>query len=167
MRSYKDFIKRVGQYKAAEWVYTDCGYIAWQLSTGENVELLFIEVLEPGKGYATELVREMCKRIKPFNSVFVVRLASNKRAGYFYRKMGFREHPIWGLYSCKAVLGTVSYKKLCHYLSQHPSSGKRELKTPTSMETFTTRSIFQGWNFGKRLKVLTWRCSKLIRTLGF
>lgn len=117
MRSREEFEKRVKQYIGASWIYTPFGYIAWQLSTGENVELLFIEVKEPGKGHATQLVRMMCEHIEPFNSVFVVRLASNKRAGAFYRKLGFKEHKITGLYRTKAVLGTISYKKLCRNLS--------------------------------------------------
>lgn len=167
MRSRKEFIKRVEKYKSAEWIYTDKGCIAWQLSTGENVELLFIEVKKPGQGHATELVREMCKRIKPFNSVFVVRLASNKKAGGFYRKLGFKEHPIWGLYTCKAVLGTISYKKLCHYLSLHQSSGSKELKTQKNTGIFTTPSIFLAWNFGKRLKVSILKSLKSIKMPRF
>ena len=118
MRSREDFEKRVKQYSGAEWLYVeDYGFIAWQLSTGENVELLFIEVNEPGKGHASELVRSMCLSIKPFNSVFVFRLASNEQAGHFYRKLGFEETLIKGLYKEDAVLGVVSYKTLCQNLS--------------------------------------------------
>ena len=95
----------------------DFGYIVWQESTGNNVELLFIEVQEPGRGYATELVRQMCKHIKPFNSVFVFRLASNERAGHFYRKLGFKEQLVQELYKEDAVLGVISYEELCQNLS--------------------------------------------------
>lgn len=116
MRSYKEFIERLNQYKGASFIYDETGFIAWQLSTGENVELLFIEVKEPGKGHATELVRKMCKEINPFNSVFVFRLRSNETAGHFYRKLGFEERVVPNLYLEDAVLGVISYKQLCQNL---------------------------------------------------
>lgn len=118
MRSREEFEERLKAYSGAESIYIDdYGYIAWQMSTGENVELLFIEVSKPGNGHATLLVREMCKRIKPFNSVFVFRLASNDAAGHFYRRLGFREYAVDDLYKVPAILGVVSYEKLCRNLS--------------------------------------------------
>ena len=116
MRSKDEFLRRLKGYDGAEYLYTDNGLIAWQCSTGENAELLFIEVKEQGKGHGTELVKEMCKRIKPFNSVFVFRLASNENAGRFYRGLGFEETLIKGLYKEDAVLGVANYKKLCENL---------------------------------------------------
>lgn len=118
MRSHHELKERLKQYDGVHLCYReDYGYIAWQMSTGENVELVFIEVKEPGKGHATELVKEMCRQIKPFNSVFVFRLESNERAGHFYRKLGFKETVIHGLYKVPAVLGVVSYEELCRNLS--------------------------------------------------
>ena len=116
MRTEKELIDRLNFYSGAEYYYSDIGYIAWQITTGENVELLFIESKESGKGYGTQLVREMCKRIKPYNSVFVFRLASNENAGTFYRYLGFNETLIKGLYKVDAVLGVANYKKLCENL---------------------------------------------------
>ena len=118
MKTLEELQPRFSLYKGLEYIYHDYGYIAWQMSTGENVELVFIEVKEPGKGYGTRLVKEMVDRIKPFNSVFVFRLASNKPAGRFYRKLGFSDSLVKGLYTTDAVLGVVNYKKLCDYLSQ-------------------------------------------------
>ncbi len=118
MRSNEALTQRIKRYDGASYLYIeDFGYVAWQYSTGENVEILFIEVKEPGRGHATGLVREMIKHIKPFNSVFVFRLASNETAGYFYRKLGFEETLIKGLYKEDAVLGVVNYKELCQNLS--------------------------------------------------
>lgn len=114
MRSYTEVAEKLRPYLGPVLHYKeDFGYIAWQESTGNNVEILFIEVKEPGKGHATELLREMCKHIKPYNSVFVFRLASNERAGHFYRKMGFKETLIPGLYKEDAVLGVVNFEELC------------------------------------------------------
>lgn len=117
MRSYQEFKNRLKEYEGVKYIYEDYGYIAWQVSTGENVELMFIEVAEPRKGYGTKLLKEMLRQINPYNSVFVFRLASNDTAGKFYRKMGFTETPIRGLYTEDAVLGVASYKQLCQNLS--------------------------------------------------
>ena len=117
MRTIKEVENRLRQYDGVHFLYNEKGYIAWQVSTGENVELLFIEVSERRKGYATDLVREMCKRIKPYTSVFVFRLASNESAGHFYRHLGFVETPVSGLYKVDAVLGVINYEQLCRNLS--------------------------------------------------
>lgn len=99
------------------YIYHDWGYVAWKCSTGDNVEIAFIEVKEKGKGHATQLLREMVSEIQPFHSVFVFRLASNESAGHFYRKIGFQETPIVGLYQGgDAVLGVVTFKQLCQNL---------------------------------------------------
>lgn len=117
MRSHHEITEKLKPYVGYELRYKPgIGYIAWQESTGNNVELLFIEVLQPGNGHATELVKEMCREIKPFNSVFVFRLASNERAGHFYRKVGFKEQLVSGLYKEDAVLGVANYEELCQNL---------------------------------------------------
>lgn len=118
MRSHTEVVEKLKPYVGPVLHYKEgIGYIAWQESTGNNVELLFIEVAEPGKGHATELVREMCRNIKPFNSVFVFRLEANETAGHFYRKLGFKETRVEGLYKVPAVLGVVNYEELCRNLS--------------------------------------------------
>lgn len=116
MRTEEELKQRMKEYKGAEYLYTDYGYIAWQMSTGENVEIIFIEASEKRKGYATQLLREFVKRVKPYNSIFVFRLASNEEAGNFYRKLGFEEILIKGLYKVDAVLGVVNYEMLCQNL---------------------------------------------------
>lgn len=118
MRTEKELKSRLCQYDGVKYLYNDTGYIAWQVSTGENVEIMFIEVVETRKGHATALMKELVKRIKPFNSVFVFRLASNEDAGYFYRSLGFEETLIKGLYKgVDAVLGVVNYNTVCQNLS--------------------------------------------------
>lgn len=118
MRSLQDFIKRLNLYEGAvDYIHIpDYGCIAWQTSTGENVELLFIEVANPGHGHGTDLLKQMCQVIAPYNSVFVFRLASNESAGHFYRSLGFKEQLVQGLYKQDAVLGVVSYEELCEKL---------------------------------------------------
>lgn len=116
MRTREQFIERAKQYEGIKYIYSDIGFIAWQMSTGENVEIMFIEVAEKKIGYGTELVRQMLKRINPYNSVFVFRLATNIEAGEFYKKLGFNEQIIRGLYKEDAVLHVASYKNLCQKL---------------------------------------------------
>lgn len=117
MRTKKEFIERLIPYKGCEYIYKeDIGYIAWQVSTGENVELMFIETKEKQLGFGKQLIAEMVSRIKPFNSVFVFRLASNEDAGKFYRALGFQETLISGLYKVDAVIGVVNYNTLCQNL---------------------------------------------------
>lgn len=100
-------------YKGAELLYTPDGYIAWQCSTGENYEILFIEVREKRQGIGRKLILEMAKKIKPFHSVFVFRRAVNEEAGEFYRSIGFTETTIPGLYKDEdAVLGVIPYASL-------------------------------------------------------
>ena len=112
-------VARMGQYKGLQSLITDHGYITWQVSTGENVEILFIEVGEERKGHGKELIRQMCERIAPYNSVFVFRREGNEDAGHFYRALGFKETPIDGLYKEeRAVLATIPYEDLCRNLSR-------------------------------------------------
>jgi ribosomal protein S18 acetylase RimI-like enzyme len=114
MRTEAQLKERIKEYKGVEYFYTPQGYIAWQLSTGDNYEIMFIESSEPGKGYGTELMRKFVETVTPpYHSVFVFRLASNEAAGHFYRKLGFKETLIKGLYKGDdAVLGVVSFEEL-------------------------------------------------------
>jgi len=117
MRTKKELKKRMRQYAGARGIYADYGYIVWQVSTGENIEILFIEVKERRRGYGTKLMKKFVQRIKPYTSVFVFRLARNEEAGEFYRSMGFTETKITGLYMEDAVLAVVNYETLCQNLS--------------------------------------------------
>lgn len=113
MRTRKEFLKRIEGYKGIEYIYTKNGYIAWQLSTGENIEIMFIEVREIRKGHGQELMRKMVAKVKPFHSIFVFRLASNEIAGNFYRKLGFKETIIKDLYRGQdAVLSVIPYEDI-------------------------------------------------------
>lgn len=117
MRTEKEVRQRTLEYRGVEYLYTPYGYVAWQMGTGDNVEIMFIEVEEKGKGHGANLLREMCKRIKTFHTVYVFRLASNESAGHFYRKMGFKEYPVPGIYKGEdAVIGIVTYNDLCQNL---------------------------------------------------
>lgn len=117
MRTEQELKERMSSYIGAEYIYLDIGYIAWQVSTGENIEIIFIESKEIGHGFGKELIKKMVEKIKPYHSVFVFRLASNENAGKFYRSLGFRETTVQGLYKdVDAVLGVVSYETLCQNL---------------------------------------------------
>lgn len=122
MRSEQELLNRIQHYKGIQYMYSYDGYIAWQTTTGENIEILFIEVPEPGKGLGTRLMGAWLKllfrvRDLPYYSVSVTRLKSNEVAGRFYRKLGFVEHEIVSLYAEPAILSTISFEKLCRNLS--------------------------------------------------
>lgn len=113
MRTLEEIEKRLSIYDAPSLFYRDWGYIAWHLGTGQNVEILFIEVREPRKGYGTRLIQAMKKEIHPYHSVYVFRRAVNTKAGAFYRKLGFTETTISNIYKGEdAVLGVIPYENL-------------------------------------------------------
>lgn len=112
MRNIKEVVKRLTDYSGARYIYDEEGYISWQCSTGENIEILFIEVAKPRMGVGKRLIRDMCNKIKPYNSVFVFRKADNEPAGHFYRSLGFKETNVDGLYTDGAVLGVVNFEEL-------------------------------------------------------
>lgn len=117
MRTKQELLERLSWYPKAGYIYKEYGYIAWQVTTGENLEILFIETLEKGKGLGCFLIADMLAVIKPYHSVIVFRLASNTIAGKFYRKCGFEETLIKGLYKGgDAVIGVATYEKLCQNL---------------------------------------------------
>lgn len=113
MRTHDQLMERMKDYKGAESIYTSEGYIAWQCSTGENYEILFIEVREQRQGAGTALMKKFIESVKPYHSVFVFRRENNEAAGQFYRKLGFVEQVIPGLYKGEnAVLGIVPFNVL-------------------------------------------------------
>lgn len=119
MRTFREIKEALKTYKGAVCLYKPMGYIAWQYSTGGNVEILYIETIEARKGFGKMLLREMCRRIKPYNSVFVFRRKANSSAGKFYRAMGFKEKSIKGLYQNElAVLGVINYEELLKRCNQ-------------------------------------------------
>lgn len=122
MKTLDELKDRIALYQGARTFRTDFGFIVWQITTGENIEILFISVVETGKGLGTALVKDWVAHLiaegqKPFHSVMVTRLESNTEAGRFYGKLGFTEHSIADLYKVRAVLSTISFEKLCQNLS--------------------------------------------------
>lgn len=73
--------------------WPDKGFIVWRMSTGENAELLHVRVFVKRKGYATELVRTMVRRLAeehpPYHSVFGFALASRTDLKEVYAHLGF------------------------------------------------------------------------------
>ncbi len=119
MRSKKKLLKRLNPYGSFDYIYwEDKGYLAWHLSTGENYEMLFLEVKKKKKGVATQLFKEFVDRVirekkKPFNSVFAFRRADNKEAEIFYGKLGFRQLEIPGIYKwVGAVIMWIRFSEL-------------------------------------------------------
>jgi hypothetical protein len=93
MRTLAEIEKRLELYDFVELIYDEgTGYIAWHYSTGDNIEMLFIEA--PGHG--TEMYAQFVKLLqsseeKPYHSVFAYRLGSNTRAAKFYDKLGWKQ----------------------------------------------------------------------------
>lgn len=117
MRTIAELKQRLKLYPGIQYIYRPYGYIAWQVGTGENVEIMFIEVKEQERGFGRKLIKEMLTKIEPYNSVYVFRLEENIGAGKFYRALGFKELRVLGLYTQPGMLGVANYKTLCAKLS--------------------------------------------------
>ena len=97
MRTLEELTKKLRLYNDAEIIYEPpLGYIVWHYSTGDNIEVLYIEALMPGTGAGVILYQRMVKQLqnkneKPYHSVFGFRLASNDCAGRFYDKLGWTQ----------------------------------------------------------------------------
>lgn len=97
MRTLEQLRERLARYGDAECLYDPAvGYLAWHTTTGDNLEILFIEAAEPRKGHGTELCRWMVQRLvkegrEPYHSVVVYRLGANQTAETFYTSLGFRQ----------------------------------------------------------------------------
>lgn len=96
MRTWPELQEKLSPYEGVEYIYDpEVGYIAWHLSTGGNVEILFIEAAIPGLGQGGEMYRRMAlqllERGTPYHSVFGYRLKSNRIARRFYSKMGWTQ----------------------------------------------------------------------------
>jgi hypothetical protein len=100
MRTLEQLLERLEPYDEAEYIYDPAiGYLSWHVSTGGNIEPLFIEVLEPQKGYGTELYRRMARHLiaagrEPYHSLFAFRLKSNTVAGAFYNALGWTQQDL-------------------------------------------------------------------------
>lgn len=135
MRTEKEIRERLVKYEGSNLMYFEnIGYIAWQVTTGENIEILFIESYKPrqgiGRGLVTKFVTELAVyNKKPYNSIIVWRLKRNENAGKFYRSLGFNEYEIDGVYTEPAVLSTITYDKLCQNLSINLNFGKSGYRT--------------------------------------
>jgi ribosomal protein S18 acetylase RimI-like enzyme len=113
MRTFDEITERLRQYRGAQFIYNEYGYIAWQCSTGENYEILFIEVNQKRQGAGTKLIVQMKSMIQPYHSIFVFCRANNMEARAFYKSLGFQEHVIKGLYREEdAILCTIPYNSL-------------------------------------------------------
>jgi len=95
MRTLEQLKERIALYDYAVFIqWPNVGYIAWHFSTGDNLEVLFIESAIAGGGGM--LYRAMAKRLLetgrvPYHSVFAYRLTSNKVAERFYGRMNWTQ----------------------------------------------------------------------------
>ena len=131
MRTREQLEQRLTRYLGPETYYhPEIGLIVWQLGTGENLEILFIEVAEYGKGLGIRLIRKMVERLKvsPYHSVFVYRLESNLPAGRFYRSLGFREHHLGhSIYrDDQTVIAWIPWEDLLQNLALLETEGETE-----------------------------------------
>lgn len=93
------------------------GYLIWQVGTGGNVEITHLRVFEKRKGHATNFMKRFVRLIKPYHSVYVFCLKSNKPALAAYRSFGFEFTEVPNLYRDDGtMLGTVTYTDLCEKL---------------------------------------------------
>lgn len=108
-----EFRERLKGYCGLQGIENEYGYIFWQQTTGENIEIVFVQVEERRKGHGTDLIRKMCKKIKPFHSVIVYTREENSVARTFYEHLGFKGVIVKNLYKeGNAMLYTIPFKKL-------------------------------------------------------
>jgi len=121
MRSQFEVKSRLTQYRGAQWLYRSYGYIAWQISTGENIEIVLIEAAEKRLGHGQALWKELCQHLilttPPYNSVFTYHRWANQEAEKFYNKLGFLYVLVPALYRNEhAVLRVAKFPTLCAHL---------------------------------------------------
>jgi hypothetical protein len=93
MRTSSELAERIERYHGLWYICREEGSIVWHLSTGDNIEVLFIEA-QPGHGQ--EMLRRMAHAVEgmseePYHSVFAFCLAGNERGRRFWRDAGWRE----------------------------------------------------------------------------
>lgn len=94
MRTLAEMERRMKLYEGAEYLYfPGFGNIAWHYSTGDNIEILFVEAVF---GYGAVMLARMVKLLEernesPYHSVFAFRLKSNIVAEHFYERLGWHQ----------------------------------------------------------------------------
>jgi hypothetical protein len=97
MRTLEQCEAKLEKYGAAESLFfPGIGNISWHFSTGDNIEVLY---LEAQIGHGVTMYCRMVKTILangrlPYHSVFAYRLASNEIAGKFYAKLGWQQEDL-------------------------------------------------------------------------
>ena len=97
MRTLDELRDTLKTYGAAEYVYdADVGYIAWHFITGGNLEVLYFEAAEKGRGLGRELYRRLALELlgsgrRPYHSVVGYRRSGNQQAARFYDKLGWTQ----------------------------------------------------------------------------
>ena len=91
------------RYAKLDYIQTEEGHIIWRRGTGDNVELLDIQVHDPKRreGHGTELFKNMLHNLienPPFSDVFGFTRSCNKRALNFYQSLGFKTQYVNGIY---------------------------------------------------------------------
>lgn len=94
MRTLEQCESKLKLYGAAESLFfPGVGNISWHFSTGDNIEILYLEA-QIGHG-----VTMLCRMVKtviasgrlPYHSVFAFRLAHNDVAARFYDRLDFQQ----------------------------------------------------------------------------
>lgn len=94
MRTLAELQERLKMYGEAEYVFLpNLGHIAWHYSTGENIELLFLQAtLGYGPIMLIRMADVLLKRNEaPYHSIFAFRLGSNDVADRFYKRLGWHQ----------------------------------------------------------------------------
>lgn len=99
-------------------VRTNDGFIGWRWGTGDNVELVDLQVTGvPRTGGGRRLLVEMLRVLKddpPYCTVFGFTRTSNLDAHQFYRAMGFDMTLVLGVYADgDAWVFSARYADLC------------------------------------------------------
>lgn len=93
MRTLIELVDRIKSYEGVNYICRLEGNIVWHVSTGDNIEILFIEA-QLGRGQ--EMLKRMVHaavgmREEPYHSVFAFCLGNNACGRKFWRAAGFRE----------------------------------------------------------------------------
>lgn len=97
MRTHDELLEKMRDYAHVDFIHDpEVGYLSWRTGTGGNLEILFLEAAERGKGLGRKLLRRMCQVLveentPPYYSVFCFCLGSNVAARRFYANAGFSQ----------------------------------------------------------------------------